>query len=132
MASKNNIVVEIEGWEELEAKLKALGAEINAGALLEDALMEGGEIVKGAIEAQAPVRTGQLSGSITVSTQGKQKHSIRIGPSGAGFYGRFLEYGTSRMGARPFVRPGFDGSVSQAEAAISAAIWREVERAATS
>lgn len=130
MASKNQFSVQIEGWEELEAKLRDLGATINTGELLENALMEGGEIVRDAISAQAPARTGQLAGSIEISKQGREKHSIRIGPSGAGFYGRFLEYGTSRLGARPFVRPGFDGSRGAAEKAIGEAIWSKVREAA--
>lgn len=121
--------VQIEGAEELEAKLKAMGAEINTGAVLEEAMMDGAEIVRGAVQSSAPVRSGQLSGSIEVSKQGREKHSVRIGPTGAGFYGRFLEYGTSKMSARPFVRPAFDGVRVQAEAAISEAIWRAVQDA---
>ncbi len=128
--NKNQFTYEIDGWEDLEANLSRIAGHINTAEVLEDALMEGGEIVKGAIVAAAPSRTHRLAGAITISKQGREKHSIRIGPSGAGFYGRFLEHGTSKMGARPFVRPGFDGSRGQAESSISNAIWRKVKEAA--
>lgn len=128
--NSNQFTVQIEGWEELEAKLKSIASHINTGEVLEEAMMEGAEVVKAAIEANAPRRTHQLAGSITISKQGRQAHSLRIGPSGQGFYGRFLEYGTSRMGARPFVRPGFDSSRGEAEALIGKRIWAKVEEAA--
>src|SRR5690606_27735405 len=97
------VSVRIEGWEELERKLRQLGSTINERELLEGALMEGAGIVKGAIEQSAPYRTGQLRDSITISKKGREKYSVRIGPSGKGFYGRFLEYGTSQRPARPFM-----------------------------
>lgn len=124
-----NFRVEIEGVEELEAQLKALASEINTAEALETALRDGGEIVQSAIQSSAPVRTGQLTGSITISKQGREKHSIRVGPSGRGFYGRFREYGTSKMAAQPFMRPAFDGVRVEAEAAISDALWRAVQEA---
>lgn len=130
MAGKNHVSVQIEGWEELEAKLREVAATINTGELLENALMEGAEIVRSAIAAQAPVRTGQLRDSIEISKKGREKYSVRIGPSGQGFYGRYLEYGTSKMAARPFVRPAFDGSRGAAEKAISDAIWSKVQEVA--
>src|SRR5690625_4134669 len=98
--AKTSFRVASEGAEELQAQRKAMASEINTGEVLETALMDGGEIVQAAIQSSAPVRTGQLSGSIEISKRGREKYSIRIGPSGRGFYGRFLEYGTSKMGAR--------------------------------
>jgi HK97 gp10 family phage protein len=119
--------IEIEGWEELEAKLQAMAADLNTQETLENALNEGAEVVRDSIAGSAPVRTGQLSGNITISKQGRVPYSVRIGPSGAGFYGRFLEYGTRKMGARPFVRPAFDGVRVSAQAAIREAIWQAVQ-----
>lgn len=121
--------IEIEGWEELEAKLQQMADNINSQEVLENALMDGAEIVRGAAQAQAPYRTGQLSGNIEVSKRGREKYSVRVGPSGSGFYGRFLEYGTSYMAAQPFMRPALDSVRVQAEAAISDSIWRAVQEA---
>lgn len=128
----NGVNVRIEGWEELERKLRQLGATINEQELLEGALMEGAGIVKGAIEQSAPYKTGQLRDNIEISKKGREKYSVRIGPSGKGFYGRYLEYGTSSHSARPFVRPAFDRVRGEAQRAIEQSIWREVEKAAES
>lgn len=47
-------------------------------------------VLLGSIEAKVPVATG-LTGNVSIS--------------GDAFYWRFLEYGTVKMTARPFVRP---------------------------
>ena len=124
------VSVRIEGWEELERKLRQLGETINERELLEGALMDGAEIVKASMQRTAPYRTGQLQESIEISKKGREKYSVRIGPSGSGFYGRFLEYGTSRVAARPFARPAFDAVHNEVQQAIEQSIWREVEKAA--
>lgn len=124
-----SVKVELEGWDELERNLKALGDTINAEAALETALMDGAEIVKSAIEARAPHVTGQLAGDIHISRKGRQKYSVRIGPGIRGFYGRYLEYGTSKMKKRPFMRPAFEASNDAAQEAIRQAIWRAVQEA---
>lgn len=41
------------------------------------------------------------------------------------FYGKFLEYGTSKMAAKPFLRPGYDAAHPRALSAV-----REVMRSA--
>lgn len=126
------VTVRIEGWEELERNLRKLGSTINERELLENALMDGAKIVQDEIRTSAPYKTGQLRDSIAISKKGREKYSVRIGPSGKGFYGRFLELGTSTHSAKPFVRPSFDAVRSEAQQAIEAAIWRQVEEAAES
>jgi HK97 gp10 family phage protein len=126
--------VQIEGWEELEAKLQSMAAEINSQEVLENALMDGGEIVRSAVQSQARQISNQGADSITISKQGREKYSIRIGPSGAGFFMRFFEYGAHMGGGstwiqRPFMRPALDSVRVQAESAISDAIWRAVQEA---
>jgi len=129
MAGLNGVRVEIEGWDELEAKLRKLATNLNTQEVMENALMDGAEIVKGALESGAPRHTGQLAGDIHISKQGRQKYSVRVGPGIRGFYGRYLEYGTSRMAARPWMRPAFDGVQASVERAISDSMWRAVEEA---
>lgn len=46
------------------------------------------------------------------------------------FYWRFLEFGTSKMAARPFFRPGFDSAAPKAAQAIVDALRTGVARAA--
>lgn len=127
--ARNGMSVQIEGWEELKAKLRGLGDTIDSKELIQDALMEGAEIVQEAISSGAPYRTGQLSGDINISKESDPKYSVRIGPGKAGFYGRFNEFGTSKMAAQPFVRPAFDATRSKAQDAVGKAIWAKVEEA---
>lgn len=44
------------------------------------------------------------------------------------FYGRFLEYGTSKMAAKPFLRPGYDAARPRAISAVQAVMRSEVEK----
>lgn len=124
-----DLSIEIEGLTELQEKLSWLASEINAQETLENALMDGAEIVQSAFSAAAPRRTGVLAGDIQISKKGRQKYSLRIGPGIRGFYGRYLEYGTSKMAARPWMRPTFASVHPQAQAAISQAIWAAIEKA---
>lgn len=58
---------------------------------------------------------GQLRDSVTMTVSAAPDHALAaIGPGPEGFYGRFLEFGTVRMAARPFMRPAFDGSAPRA------------------
>ena len=43
------------------------------------------------------------------------------------FYGRFIEYGTSKMAARPFFRPGADAARSKAISAVKEVLRESVK-----
>ncbi len=45
------------------------------------------------------------------------------------FYGRFVEFGTSRMPARPFLRPGYDAAVERAISAVQTVMANQVKKA---
>lgn len=62
------------------------------------------------IQVACPVGTGALRDSIKVVETGVLAHpkvEIRIGDK-ATYYAPFVEYGTSRMAAHPFVRPAVE------------------------
>lgn len=44
------------------------------------------------------------------------------------FYGKFLEYGTSKMAARPFLRPGYDAARPRAISAVQTVMRAEVQK----
>ncbi|WP_052391752.1 HK97-gp10 family putative phage morphogenesis protein [Paraburkholderia bannensis] len=46
------------------------------------------------------------------------------------FYGRFVEFGTSRAAAKPFLRPGYDAKKQQAAEAVIEVIQKKAEEAA--
>lgn len=45
------------------------------------------------------------------------------------FYGRFLEFGTSKMPAKPFLRPAYDAARDRAVAAVKTRLAQELAKA---
>lgn len=58
---------------------------------------------EGDVASLAPVDTGRLRNSITHETHAEEE-SVYVGTNVE--YGKYQEYGTSRMRAHPFLKPG--------------------------
>lgn len=112
-------MAKITGRENVERKLKQIGSREKIEAVGR-ALFEGGEAIKA--EAQVSITTGATSGKNHVPSKpgdppnedtGDLRRGIIVtqpGPlnvriSSNAPYSTFLEFGTSRMGARPFMGP---------------------------
>jgi HK97 gp10 family phage protein len=52
--------------------------------------------------------------------------AVAVGPSKAGFYGIFQEFGTVHHGAQPFARPAFDQTVQKSLGILAAALWQAI------
>jgi HK97 gp10 family phage protein len=106
--------LKLEGIEDLIAEVEKLGAK---GSRIENqALREAGEIVRQAIKQEAPQRTGTLKKSIETSgvkTKDGVKH-VEVGPDKEGWYGKFVEFGTVKMEANPFMARGYENSKDRA------------------
>lgn len=104
--------VKMEGLDELRAKLNRMS---NAEQIKTSALEKSGEHLRKAIADSTPVLTGALKEAIVKGevTDGK----ILIGPSqqGPAFRAHFVEFGTSKMKAKPFLRPTFEQEKSTIE-----------------
>lgn len=61
------------------------------------------------------------------SGDGKAKYRISWNKTHA-FYGRFLEFGTSKMAAKPFLRPAFDAAQAKAVKAVQDRMNAEVKK----
>lgn len=48
------------------------------------------------------------------------------------FYGRFVEFGTSRTAAQPFLRPGFDAARDKAVSAVKTVMAEQINKAKSS
>lgn len=106
--------VELTGVKELLNEVEKLGAKGNQ--IENKALREAGALMKESIAREAPRRTGKLKKSIEVSgvrTKDGMKH-VQVGPGKDGYYGKFVEFGTVKMRARPFMAPGYENAKSQA------------------
>lgn len=106
---------ELTGITEMIAELERRGN--NVEQVKKRALIEGSTIIKDAMKRKCPRSTKQgqhLQDNIIVSDVKESvpgKPYVEIGPkksdNNATFYGKFLEFGTVRMKARPFAEPGF-------------------------
>lgn len=110
------MAVVLEGMSQLLAQIEAMEQSIE-GVVTEKALKRGAAVVKRGIEDTAPVKSGRLKANIVVSDiEINNGAEIHIGPDqqGKAFYGHFHEFGTSKMGATPFVRPGYENNKTEA------------------
>ena len=150
----------IEGLTELQAALKALPQKLHKrvlnSALMTGARLIGKEASLKAPVLQEPTpgrRPGTLrrnirarpirpeySASVMVGVRklsGKQVMAFKKANRRGGaanpddpFYWRFVEFGTSKMAARPFLRPAFEARKVQAAMEIKDALRLRIEREA--
>lgn len=137
------IRVEIEGARELDAALAQLPAATGK-AVMRRALTKAARLTASRARAYAPVETGNLRESITITPRLNRRQSrgqpkagdvaIYVGPAvgkGAkGSHGHLLEFGTYKMAARPFMRPAWESTKDQVLRTIQAELWAELRKAA--
>jgi HK97 gp10 family phage protein len=79
------------------------------------------------------VGPGFLKRSIRVETvlsRDKQSASALLGVRREAFYGlQFVELGTSKMPAQPWLIPAFEGTISDAEQALATSLSKAVDKA---
>lgn len=147
---------QILGLKELNEALKLLPDRI-AKNVLRGAVSSGAAVIRKEAKAKAPVYTGPLSaghpppGTLKKAVYQKQIREystlvkqtffvgVRNGPkvnrktkekdfSADAFYWRWVEFGTSRMSARPFLRPAFEATKLQAVDAIKDYLTERIPR----
>lgn len=122
------MTVTVHNLQALQRDFSQLTAKMQRG-VLRDALRSAARPVVASAKSKVPVRTGALKKGIAqrVSVKTSSAEAI-IGFRAKDFYGRFIELGTSKMTARPFLRPALDESQQKIEQAFIAAINRGIER----
>lgn len=151
----DHVTIKLDGFKELAEELRALGARVEANGL-RSANYAGAMVITRAAKATAPVKTGLLRASIrafrrrgppfsvthSVGVRGiKLTHGNtalnrrlrRVGKKyqadGPAFYGKFIEFGTSKMAAKPFLRPAFLANVDNAVNGIKGGLVKAIARA---
>ena len=116
--------IRLDGMTELKAQLERLGAR--AVGVQEEALKAGAEIVRD--EAKDRLRTHRKTGTLedSVIISDVEDGKIEIGPNKDGFYGYFVEFGTSKMSAIPFLQPAFEQNVNRITQSMANVIRREL------
>lgn len=104
--------------DNFQKKLKEMGRK---GARLENqALIAGAEIINKEVVKNAPERKGHAKRYLKVSKVSIEKGikvvkvGISKGDNSEAFYLKFHEYGTSKMVAKPFMRPAFENKRREA------------------
>lgn len=158
MADK--VTMQIHGLRELEARLKALPAEIKRGGVINRALLKGARLVRDEARRNAPVlnpfdravlrglrQAGALRQAITAHLDRDMPLTaiVRVRSRGYIFGGRrdqaegahgnpnywwLVEFGTSKKPARPFIRRAFEARKEQAALAIKQGLLEELDKAA--
>lgn len=103
-----NTGVRIEGLDDLEKQFDRL-IDTSKKATMRKALNAGIKPIKDEVKAKAPVDKGVLKKSIrSKQMKNTEKPSVGIYVSGKAYYWYFVEHGTSKMAAAPFLRPAVD------------------------
>jgi len=109
------------GDEEFNRKIALMAVKAEAG--LKNALMEGGAIIETACKEICPVDTGLLRASIT--HEATDDKTVIIAPHTN--YAQYVEFGTSKMSAQPYMKPGFESSKDAALAHIKSKLAAEMK-----
>ena len=121
------MTIKIENLTALQRDFSNLTSKMQR-AVLRDALRSAARPVVASAKSKVPTRTGALKRGIAqrVSVKASGKAEAIIGFDRKQFYGRFAELGTSKMAARPFLRPALDESQQKIEQAFVEAINRGI------
>ncbi len=118
----------VAGLAELERKLTALGTR-GARNAARRALRQGANVILQATRQATPVRSGNLRRALYTHDRGVMGDSVMFSVDlrSSGFYGRFLEFGTSKMAARPFMRPAAENQAQVAVRVIAESLGVQIE-----
>ena len=126
------IGLRIQGGDELAKNLLSLSSRLST-SIMNQALTEGGGVVQKRASELAPRDPGapDLADNIGISPIRKTEErggGVAIGPTRSFYYGKFLEFGTAKMGAQPFMRPAFDETQRQVLNVVGSALWAALIR----
>lgn len=120
----NKVEMELEGVDELIKKIEELGKR---GSRIENkALKKAGQVIVDEAKKTTAFtdRTGKLRKGLKVSgvrSKDGNKYvlaGIQKDDNSEIFYGKFLEFGTSKMNARPFLGPAYEAKKDEARKVI--------------
>lgn len=126
-----DVKLKFDGGAELEAAFRELPFSI-AKTATANAIKSLAAPMVDDMKAAAPKHTGEGAASIAASVTDVpgQLVTVAVGPDRDHFYMAFIEWGTARQPARPFMRPAWDRNKEQALVTFNDELITAVERAA--
>jgi len=140
--------VKLTGFKELADALRELGPRV-ARNVLRRAVSAGAVEIRNDAKARAPVATGEMRRDILIKRErdGKDIFSARYSVfvrsgkksriSGRArnvqkdsYYWRFVEFGTAKMAAKPFMRPAYEAKKEAAVKIIGDVLDAGIQKAA--
>lgn len=126
---------DFEGGKALDQALQGLGdpkAMRRAGLR---ALRRGARPIRDAARSNIRVRSGETRRDIKTRTESvKRGIAVWVGASGKkggrAFIGRFLEFGTAKMRAFPWLRPAIDENKNEALDTVAESLGEQIEKEA--
>lgn len=116
-----------EGTADVLRKFSALSAQAQR-TVGRDSLRSAARVVVAKAKQRVPVDSGLLKRSITQTVSvGNGKFEALVGYRKKAFYGGFVELGTSKMAAQPFLRPALDESHAEIEAVFVDSLNRTID-----
>jgi HK97 gp10 family phage protein len=126
------------GLDEARRNLEVLGKELADSLVVEPALVKVGGTLRDEIARTAPRSpfAPHVADTFVVKPSKEARElgrtTILVGPKkgrgSVGFIAPFIEFGTSKQPAHPFIRPSYDGWVSSFPGAVVAALQSQYER----
>lgn len=126
----------ISGLTELMAKFDQIPDRMQKN-ILKSAIRAGANTIKDEAKKRIPVDTGNLKKALKVfdSSPRSDKNLVRfnvgftVGKKARndGYYAKFVEYGTSKTKAQPFLRPALDASKDKILPDIAAKMESRIE-----
>ncbi len=103
-----------KGFGELAQELSEI-AKYATGPAKKDALEDGAEIIVNRARSLVPYSTRRkgLLKKTGITKGDNTGDKIDVGWTQEGFYGRFLEHGTSKMAPRPHISPAWEQTQTQ-------------------
>lgn len=98
------VTVRVVGRERLIQRIKEALLDVREGA--QDETRQVAEHIQRRAKEFVPVDTGRLRDSIRITQTGKAAYNV--GPGDEVEYAEYVEYGTSRTPAQPYMRPAIE------------------------
>jgi len=132
----------VKGWDKLQKKFKTLDSTLQ-GRILENSVVAGALLIQNAVIVKTPVVSGTLKRSIHIGghtdmSPGFQGHDLGIKEQSDNKvvlsigtdveYAPYVEFGTKRQAAQPYLRPAFDNQKQSAVNEISVALKEQIDK----